>query len=57
MDQLFTFKKAAQKLDVSPEFLKRLERRGRLRVIRLGRSVRVSEAELDRLCREEFRDR
>ena len=57
MDQLFTFKKAAQKLDVSPEFLKRLERRGRLRVVRLGRSVRVSEAELDRLCREEFRDK
>jgi excisionase family DNA binding protein len=55
VDQLLTFKKAAQRLDVSTEFLKRLRRQGRLRAVRLGRAVRVSERELDRLCREEFR--
>lgn len=56
MDQLLTIRKAAEKLAVSPEFLKRLRRRGVLRVVRLGRAVRVSELELDRLCREEFGD-
>ncbi len=55
MDQLLTIKKAATKLDVSPEFLKKLQRLGRLRVVRIGRAVRVSEQELERLCREEFR--
>ena len=55
VDQLLTFKTAAQRLDVTPEFLKRLRRQGRLRAIRLGRAIRVSEQELDRLCREEFR--
>lgn len=55
MDQLLTLKKAAMKLDVSLQFLKRLQRQGRLRVIRLGRAVRVSELELERLVRDEFR--
>jgi excisionase family DNA binding protein len=54
MDRLFTLKKAAEILAVSPEFLKKLQRNGRLHVVRLGRAVRVSERELDRLCREEF---
>ena len=54
MMQLFTLKKAAEVLAVSPEFLKKLQRQGRLRVVRLGRAVRISEQELERLCREEF---
>jgi excisionase family DNA binding protein len=56
MDQLFTIKKAAEKLAVSPEFLKRLCRQGRLHAVRLGRVIRVSEQELDRLCHEEFQE-
>ena len=55
MDRLFTLRAAAQKLAVSQQFLKRLQRQGRLRVIRLGRAIRVSEQELERLCRDEFR--
>jgi excisionase family DNA binding protein len=55
LEQLLTLKKAALKLDVSLQFLKRLQRQGRLRVIRLGRAVRVSEQELERLVRDEFR--
>ena len=55
VQQLLTLKKAAIKLDVSEQFLKRLQRQGRLRVIYLGRAVRVSEPELERLCREGVR--
>ena len=55
MERLLTLKKAAAILAVSPEFLKKLQRNGRLRIVRLGRAVRVSELELERLCREEFR--
>lgn len=52
--QLLTIKQAAAVLSVSPEFLKKLQRRGRLKVVRLGRAIRISEQELERLCREEF---
>ena len=52
MEQLVTLKEAAQTLSVSPEFLRKLQRLGRLRVVRLGRSVRVSEHEIERLSRE-----
>ncbi len=52
MEQLLTLKKAAKKLDVSEQYLKRLQRQGRIRVIRLGRAVRISEQELERLCRD-----
>jgi excisionase family DNA binding protein len=55
MTQLLTIKKAAEMLAVSPEFLKKLQRQGRLRIVRLGRAVRVSEQELERICREEFK--
>ncbi len=55
MQKLFTLKQAAALLAVSPEFLKKLYRKGALRVVKLGRIVRVSEQELDRLCEEEFR--
>lgn len=54
MTQLLTIKEAAAILAVSPEFLKKLQRQGRLRVVRLGRAIRISEQELERLCREEF---
>ena len=55
MMQLLTVKKAAAALSVSPEFIKKLQRQGRLKVVRLGRAIRISEQELERLCREEFR--
>ena len=54
MMQLLSIKKAATALSVSPEFLKKLQRQGRLRVVRLGRAIRISEQELERLVREEF---
>ena len=55
MERLLTLKQAAEKLAVSLQFLKRLQRQGRLRVVRLGRAIRVEEAELERLVRDEFR--
>jgi len=55
VERLFTLKQAAAILAVSAEFLKKLQRSGRLHVVRLGRAVRVSERELERLCREESR--
>jgi excisionase family DNA binding protein len=55
VERLFTLKQAAAILAVSAEFLKKLQRNGRLHIVRLGRAIRVSERELERLCREEFR--
>jgi excisionase family DNA binding protein len=52
---MFSIKRAARRLQVSEKFLRKLQSVGRLRVVRLGRAVRVSEQELERLCREEFR--
>ena len=52
MEQLVTLKEGATRLAVSPEFLKKLQRCGRLRIVRLGRAVRISEHEIERLCRE-----
>ena len=49
MDRLFTLKQAAEILAVSPELLKKLRRKGQLRVVKLGRAIRVSEKELERL--------
>ena len=54
MERLLTLKEAAALLSVSLEFLKKLRREKRLHVVKLGRAVRVSEQELERLCREEF---
>jgi len=56
VDRLFSIKRAARQLQVSEKFLRKLQRTGRLRIVRLGRVIRVSEAELERLCREEFRE-
>lgn len=53
MPRLYTLKAAAEQLAVSTEFLKKLQRTGRLRVVHLGRAVRITEQELDRLCRED----
>jgi len=55
MERLVSLRRAAALLSVSPAFLKKLQRQGRLRIVRLGRAVRVSEQEIERLCREEFR--
>ncbi len=52
MTKLLALKDAAEQLSVSPEFLKKLQRDGRLQVVRLGRAVRVSEEEVERLARE-----
>jgi excisionase family DNA binding protein len=54
LNRLLTLKEAAEKLAVSQQFLRRLQHKGRLRVIQLGRAVRVSEDELERLCRDGF---
>ncbi len=51
-----TIRRAAERLAVSHEFIKRLCRRGAIRVVRLGRAVRIPEHEIERLCREESRD-
>jgi len=55
VEQFFSIKHSARRLQVSEKFLRKLQRQGRLRVVRLGRAVRVSERELERLCCEEFR--
>ena len=52
MERLLSVKQAAARLSVSPEFLKKAYRRGKLRIVRLGRAVRVSEREIERLARE-----
>lgn len=52
MGRLLTLKNAAELLAVSPEFIKKLRRQGMIKVIRIGRSVRVPEREIERLCRE-----
>jgi excisionase family DNA binding protein len=54
VEQLFSVRRAARRLGVSEKFLRKLQRAGRLRVVRLGRAVRISTQELERLCREEF---
>ena len=50
VERLFTLKQAAELLAVSPELLKKLYRQKRLRVIHIGRVVRISEKELERLA-------
>ena len=55
MERFVTIKRAARALEVSEKFLRNLQRAGRLRVVRLGRAVRISEHEIERICREEFR--
>ena len=52
MEQFYTIKRAARYLEVSEKFLRKLQRRGRLRVVRLGRTVRIARAEIERLIRD-----
>jgi excisionase family DNA binding protein len=52
MAQLFTIRDAATALSVSRDFLRRLQRKKRIHVVRLGRAVRVPAAEVERLMRE-----
>ncbi len=54
MEQFVSVKQAAERLSVSQEFLKKLVRKGQLQVVRIGRAVRISEHELERLCRGEI---
>jgi len=49
VERLISMKRAARLLQVSERFLRRLERSGRLRVVRLGRAVRIPAKELERL--------
>ncbi len=50
--QLLKFKNASARLAVSPEFLRKLQRTGRLKTVHLGRAVRIAEGEIDRLAKE-----
>ena len=52
MEKLFTLKQAAAVLAISPEFLKKLQRTGRVQVVHLGRVVRIPESEVRRLARD-----
>jgi excisionase family DNA binding protein len=52
MDRLYTLRRAAARLDVSERFLRRLYASGRLRVVRLGRAVRIPQQEVERVGRE-----
>ena len=52
VEQLVTFKGAAARLAVSPEFLRKLQRLGRLQVVYLGAAVRVPVQEIERLIRQ-----
>jgi excisionase family DNA binding protein len=52
VERLIPLREAAATLSMSTDYLKRLHRAGRIRVVRLGRSVRISETELQRLVRE-----
>ena len=54
MEKFYSLRELATQLSVSVDTLKRLHRKGRLRVVRLGCSVRVTESEVRRLCAEEF---
>ncbi len=45
----YTLAEAAERLNVSRQHLHNLEKRGELRVIRIGRAVRVPAGELARL--------
>jgi excisionase family DNA binding protein len=55
VDRLFTIRQAARQLQVSEKFLRTLQSKGRLRVVHLGRAVRIPEQEIERIAREGFR--
>jgi excisionase family DNA binding protein len=46
----FTYRDVAHAASISERMVKKLVRSGRLRVVRIGRSVRVPRSELQRLC-------
>jgi excisionase family DNA binding protein len=48
--QLHTLEDAAKRLACCERTLKREIDRGRIRAVRLGRAVRISEAEIRRVC-------
>ena len=47
---LFTFDEASHALSLSRAMLRKLRRLGRIRVVKIGRSVRVPQSEVLRLC-------
>ena len=50
-EQLFRFREAADRLQISLSLFKRLRREGKVRVVKIGRrAVRVSAQEITRLC-------
>jgi excisionase family DNA binding protein len=48
--RLLSLDAAAHQLSVSARHLRNLAARGQLRIVRLGRSVRVPREEIERLC-------
>lgn len=52
MEKLVTLRDAAVTLSCSVDYLKRLHRAGRIRIVRLSRAVRLPESELCRLVTE-----
>jgi excisionase family DNA binding protein len=50
VERFYSIKAAARRLQVSEKLLRKLYRAGRLRIVRIGRVVRVAEEELARLC-------
>jgi excisionase family DNA binding protein len=48
--QLLTLEEAAKRLSCSVRTLRREIDRGRVSIVRLGRAVRVSVAEIERVC-------
>jgi len=56
LPRVFTVKKTADELDVSPKTVRRLIASGELPVTRVGRSIRIMEADLlDLLMRRRTR--
>ena len=54
-DPLITLVDVAERLNVSLRSVQRLVRQGRIRVIRIGRLVRVQAADVDRFIRNSLK--
>jgi excisionase family DNA binding protein len=53
--QLFKLLDVARSLNITVSCLRRWRREGRIAVVKLGRLVRVSETELDRIAQDGIR--
>lgn len=47
--QVYSIEEAAQALDVHPDTIRKMIKRGELRASRVGRQYRIPQAEVDRL--------